>query len=136
MNEYELTYILNVNTAMEDAGRIKDRVEKLLTKHSGIRLREHDLGELALAYPIRKEERGHYVRMHFLGNGNLVDELEQQLKISAPVLRFLTVRVDRDVDPEAKKKEHADAARKLEQEKAASLPEESQAAPEEEAASA
>jgi len=136
MNEYELTYILNVNAAVADTGRMKDRIEKLLTKHSGIRLREHDLGEKTLAYQIRKEERGRYVRMHLLGNGALVDELEQQLKISAPVLRFLTVRVDRNVDPEAKKKEHADAARKLEQERAASAAEESPAAPAEEAASA
>lgn len=131
MNEYELTYILSVNVAQEDSGRIKDRITKLLGKHGGVPLREHDLGEKALAYPIRKEERGRYVRMHFLGNGVLVDDLEQQLRISAPVLRFLTVRVDRNVDPEAKKKEHAEVERKLEQERTAGVTEENPAASEE-----
>ena len=136
MNEYELTYILSVNVAQDDTGRIKDRVNKLLSKHGGIHLREQDLGEKALAYPIRKEERGRYARIHFLGNGALVDDLEQQLRISAPVLRFLTVRVDRNVDPEAKKKEHAEAERKLEQERAAGLTDESPVSPEDEAATA
>ena len=136
MNEYELTYILSVNVAEEDAGKLRDRFDKLLDKHGGIRLREHDFGEQALAYPIHKEERGRYVRMHFLGDGALVDELEQQLKIAVPVIRFLTVRVDRNVDPEEKKKEHAEAAQKIEKEKEVSTADDVEAATSEEAASA
>jgi len=119
MNEYELTYILKVGIDSEESKKVTERLDKLMEKHAGTILREQELGEKALAYRIQKEGRGTYVRRYFLGSGDLVDAIEQQLRITSNVLRFLTVREDRDVDPEQKKKEHAAAALKVKQAKEA-----------------
>lgn len=110
MNEYELNTIFKITVQSEQLQKAKDRINKILPKHGGIELRRVVLGEKLLAYPIAKELKGSYERLHFLGTGALVDALEQQLRILPEVLRFLTVRVDRDVDLEQKKKEHAEAA--------------------------
>jgi small subunit ribosomal protein S6 len=71
-------------------------------------------GTRKLAYEIRKKLRGYYVRFDYCGNGSLVQEMERFFRIDDRVLKFLTVLVDNDVDPEKIKEELAQAEAKKE----------------------
>ena len=47
-----------------------------------------------LAYPIKKNKKGHYVLMNVTATPAAVKEVERQMKINEDMLRYMTVRVD------------------------------------------
>ncbi len=106
MNEYELTYIRRVGLDDAQVKKVESKMTKSFEKHGGEVMDTQDLGEKMLAYPIEKEGKGHYVQFNFVGSGQLVDEIEQQFRITPEVLRFLTIRLSRNADPGQKKKEY------------------------------
>jgi small subunit ribosomal protein S6 len=106
MNEYELTYIRRVNLDQEKIDRMESRISRAFEKHGGEVMLTQDLGERTLAYLIEKEAKGQYIQLNLLGTGNLVDEIEGLFRISPEILRFLTIRLARNVDLEQKKKEY------------------------------
>ena len=62
-----------------------------------------DLGKRKLAYEIAKFQKGHYYVLSFLDDGQVVGELERNLRIEESVLRFMTIRVEDEViDVEAR----------------------------------
>ena len=46
-----------------------------------------------LAYPVRKQMRGYYVRLEYLAPAAAVAELERNIRISDGVFKFLTVKL-------------------------------------------
>ena len=46
-----------------------------------------------LAYPVRKQMRGYYVRLEYVAPGDTVAELERIIRISDGVFKFLTVKL-------------------------------------------
>ena len=50
------------------------------------------IGKRRLAYPIKKKTHGDYTLLTFIGNGKLIDAMEQNFRFSEGVLRYLTVR--------------------------------------------
>lgn len=51
-------------------------------------------GLRALAYPIKKNKKGHYVLMNVTAKPETVAEVERQMKLNEDMLRFLTIKVD------------------------------------------
>jgi small subunit ribosomal protein S6 len=49
-----------------------------------------------LAYPIQKKSTGFYFMLEYEGEGNLVSDLEVTFKRDERVMRFLTVKMDKD----------------------------------------
>lgn len=109
MNEYELTYIRKIGLDQDVVEKMESRITQAFEKNGGVVLQIQDMGEMQLAYVIKKESKGQYIKISFVGTGALVDELERQFRISADVLRFLTVKLASNVDPEQKKKEYAES---------------------------
>ena len=56
----------------------------------------HEWGLRDLAYEIEKERRGYYVLAEYTGTAVAVAELERNLKLSDAVLRFVSVRQEKD----------------------------------------
>jgi small subunit ribosomal protein S6 len=52
-----------------------------------------------LAYDIGKERRGFYLLVEYLSTSAAVAELERNLKLSDVVLRFVSVRQDKNTPP-------------------------------------
>ena len=59
-------------------------------------------GLRTLAYPIQAHKKGIYLYVRYLGGSDIVKELERNLRIWDEVIRYLTVLIDGDVDPEAR----------------------------------
>ncbi len=51
-------------------------------------------GLRTLAYPIKKNKKGHYVLMNVTAAPATIAEIERQMKLSEDLLRYLTVRVE------------------------------------------
>ena len=47
-----------------------------------------------LAYPVRKQMRGYYVRLVYQAPPQLIAELERNLRITEGLFKFLTVKLD------------------------------------------
>ncbi len=47
-----------------------------------------------LAYPIKKQRKGHYSLLNIDGPAEAIHELERRQRISEDVMRYLTVRLD------------------------------------------
>ena len=54
------------------------------------------MGKRRLAYTVRKFQEGIYVLLTVEGSGEMVHELERRLRVTEPVIKFLTVRIDEE----------------------------------------
>jgi small subunit ribosomal protein S6 len=76
-----------------------ERVRKLIEGNGGEIGGIHEWGLRELAYEIEKERRGYYVLVEYTGTAATVAELERNLKLSDAVLRFVSVRQEKDTPP-------------------------------------
>ena len=66
-----------------------------------------------LAYLVRKFNDGNYVLMTIVANGAVVLELERRLRVTEPVIKFITVRMDEEEKRLAKVKALRGTRRKV-----------------------
>lgn len=101
--EYETVYILRPSAGEEVAQKTRDRVEGIITNGGGHVLRYDNWGSRKLAYEIQDRtdnthiERGTYQYYRFIAPNELVAELERNLRIIDPVLKYLTVKLEEDL---------------------------------------
>lgn len=98
---YETTFITRLEMTDEALKALTDRLASVVTAFKGEIVLSEDWGRRKLAYPIQKETRGHYTYMVYTGTGDVVHELERNLRLQEDVLRFLTVNLDKEFDGEA-----------------------------------
>lgn len=96
--EYETIYILRSDVDADAAERVQARVADALERESGKLVKVEAWGRRRLAYPVRKQRRGVYVYMKYVGGGGLVAEVERNLKLQDAVIKFMTVQTADDVD--------------------------------------
>jgi small subunit ribosomal protein S6 len=53
-----------------------------------------DLGEMSLAYPIKKNSRGHFLLFWFDGSGELPQAIAQRIRVDEEILRHLLIHRD------------------------------------------
>ena len=98
--EYETIYVLRPDAGREASESISTRVQDVISKQRGALTRVENWGYRKLAYPVKKHGRGVYVYLKYLGDGELVSELERNLRLQDAVLKFQTVRLE-DVKSDA-----------------------------------
>ncbi len=94
MNKYELALI--VSAKIEDDARA-DAVEKakdIITKFGGTVTEVEDAGKKRLAYEIQKMKEGFYYFIQFDAESDVPAQVEAQVRIMEPVIRYLCVRQD------------------------------------------
>jgi small subunit ribosomal protein S6 len=112
MRRYETIAIVDPDVSPEARVPLFERCQEIISQQNGMLVELDEWGTRKLAYEIRKKLRGYYVRFDYCGNGSLVQEMERFFRIDERVLKFLTVLVDNDVDPEKIKEELAQAEAK------------------------
>jgi len=133
---YEVMFILRPDVADEDADKLIDGFKNTVTHGGGVVKNAEKMGRRKLAYTVRKFDDGNYVLLTIEAGGPVVLELERRLRVSEPVIKFITVRMDEEEKRLAKIKALRNARRKLSAEPAAAPPPPPPAATESEAAHA
>ncbi len=105
MRRYETIAIIDPDVSPEARVPLFERCQEIISQQNGMLMELDEWGTRKLAYEIKKKVRGYYVRFDYCGNGSLVQELERFLRIEERVLKFLTVFLEDDVDPEKVKEE-------------------------------
>ena len=72
---------------------------------------EENWGMKKLAYPIQKKSTGFYQLIEYKAEGNVIADVETELKRDERILRFLTVKLDKHaIAYNEKKRKKAEAA--------------------------
>ena len=98
--KYETMVVLRADLQEAGVKEQLERLRKLLENNAAAVEAVHEWGNRELAYEIQKQRRGFYALFNYTSTAAAVAELERQLKLSDVVLRFVSVRRDKDV-PEA-----------------------------------
>ena len=91
---YEVMFIVRPDMADEDVDKIVSTLESNATA-AGAKLKNTErMGKRRLAYMVRGFNDGIYLLMTVEAEGNVIHEVERRLRVSEPVIKFITVRVD------------------------------------------
>lgn len=97
MRNYEIMFILNPNTPDEEIEKISSQMQNIVTTGGGTVQKAEKMGKRRLAYEVRGFREGFYMLFAFLGNGDIVREFERRLRVMDPVIKYLTVRMDDEI---------------------------------------
>ena len=93
---YEVMFIVRPDVAEEDLDKLIAGLEQTVTNGGGSIRSAEKLGRRKLAYLVRKFNDGNYVLLTIDAGGALIAELERRLRVSEPVIKFITVRMDEE----------------------------------------
>ena len=119
---YETTFITRAELTDEALKTLQEKVSQVISTFQGSVVLSEDWGKKKLAYPIQKEMRGHYTYIVYTGKGDVVHELERNLRMHDHVLRFLTVNLEKEFDAAQFEKRRSDihaASKRREEEREA-----------------
>ncbi len=111
MNQYETVFILTPVLSEDQMKETVKKYEDQLTNNGAEIVHEENWGMRKLAYPIQKKSTGFYQLIEYKAEGNVIADVETELKRDERVLRFLTVKLDKHaVAYNEKKRKKAEAA--------------------------
>jgi small subunit ribosomal protein S6 len=110
---YELMFIVRPDMTEEDQDKLISTLDHAVTSSGGLVKSVEKMGKRRLAYTVRKFHDGLFILLTFEGSGGLVHELERRLRVTEPVIKFLSVRIDEEQKRLDKIKAIKDAKRKV-----------------------
>lgn len=99
---YETVCVIRPEVQGEAVEKIVGKVQRVLTENKVAEVHKNDWGLRKLAYPIANHKTANYLQFVYNGVGDVVAQLERQLNYEDTILRYLTVRVESGVNPNAK----------------------------------
>jgi small subunit ribosomal protein S6 len=89
-------FILRPDVTEEDADKLIAGFTATITGGGGSVKTVEKMGRRKLAYMVRKFNDGNDVLLTVESDGSVVAELERRLRVTEPVIKFLTVRIDEE----------------------------------------
>jgi small subunit ribosomal protein S6 len=93
---YEVMFIVRPDVEDAEVDKLIAGFEHTVTNGGGTVRSTEKWGRRRLAYTVRKFNDGNYILMTIDADGALVHELERRLRVSEPVIKFITVRMDEE----------------------------------------
>ena len=93
---YEVMFIVRPDVAEVDVDKLIAGFTATVTGGGGVVKTVENMGRRKLAYMVRKFNEGTYVLLTIEANGAVVLELERRLRVTEPVIKFITVRIDEE----------------------------------------
>jgi small subunit ribosomal protein S6 len=89
-------FIVRPDAVEEDVDKLIAGFSANITNGGGMVKTVEKMGRRKLAYTVRKFNDGNYVLLTIEANGAVVLELERRLRVTEPVIKFITVRIDEE----------------------------------------
>jgi small subunit ribosomal protein S6 len=89
-------FIVRPDAAEEDVDKLIAGFTANITNGGGMVKTVEKMGRRKLAYMVRKFNDGNYVLLTVEANGAVILELERRLRVTEPVIKFITVRIDEE----------------------------------------
>src|SRR5215469_9937997 len=92
---YELMFIVRPDMPEEELSKLISTLESSVTSGGGT-VKSEIWGKRRLAYTVRRFNDGIFVLLIVEGTGAMMHELERRLRVTEPVIKFITVRTDEE----------------------------------------
>ena len=100
---YDLIFICRPDTPEEEVNKVLTTLEHVVAERGGKVEKLEKWGTRKLAYRVSKNREGFYVYLMLRGSqGEMIKELERRLKVSDPVIKYMTVRLDEELKRQQK----------------------------------
>ena len=109
---YEVMFIVRPDMVDEDMDKLVSSIETQVTTAGGTVKSLEKMGKRRLAYWVGGFQDGFYMLLTVEGGGALVHEIERRLRVTEPVLKFITVRMDEEIKRMEKMKKLRDAKKR------------------------
>lgn len=100
MRLYESIFIGRQDLSQQQIDALGVSLGLFVSQNGGEVVRSEYCGHRKLAYPIKKNAKGHYYIIQMKANSSIVAELNRIMKINEDIIRHLIVKVDEFVDKE------------------------------------
>jgi len=94
MSMYEATFILRQDIPSTEVSKAVDNLTSVIKENDGEVLKHEYWGLRTLAYPVKKNKKGHYIMLILNAPHKGVLELQRRVKLSEDIIRNLTVKID------------------------------------------
>jgi small subunit ribosomal protein S6 len=94
MTKYETIFIAHPDLVEDEVKGLIEKTREVIENLNGQLIKVEDWGRRKLAYKLKKLTKGYYVLIRFRGNGQVLAELERNLRLSDSVLKYQSIRLD------------------------------------------
>ncbi len=102
LREYETVFLVKSDLTDDGVDGVKARVRGIVDREGGKMIRFTVWGKKKTSYPIQKQNRAIYVHAHYLGGSTLVAEIERNLRNLDEVTRYISSRIEDNIDPDTR----------------------------------
>jgi len=93
---YEVMFIVRPDLMEEDVDKLISTLQNHASAAGATVQNVEKMGKRRLAYDVKKFSDGQYVLFVLQADGKAIHELERRLRVSEPVIKFITVRTDEE----------------------------------------
>ncbi|HJX00469.1 MAG TPA: 30S ribosomal protein S6 [Terriglobales bacterium] len=93
---YEVMFIVRPDLQDEEMDKLLSNLQTQATTAGATVKNVERMGKRRLAYTVRKFNDGFYVLLTADADGKSIHEIERRLRVSDPVIKFISVRVDEE----------------------------------------
>ena len=109
MKYYETLYILSPDLPNEEYDSLAQKFSGVVDRSGGVSVKVSMWGKRPLAYEIKKFDRGFFILFRYCGTSPTVLELAREMRLDERLLKFQTIKLSDDEDPETAKEREANA---------------------------
>lgn len=93
---YEVMFIVRPDLQEDEMDKVLSNLETQATTAGATVKTLERMGKRRLAYTVRKFNDGFYVLLTVDADGKAIHEIERRLRVSDPVIKFISVRIDEE----------------------------------------
>ena len=93
---YEVMFIVRPDLIEEDLDKLVATLQTHATGAGATVKNTEKMGKRRLAYDVKKFQEGQYILFTLEGDGKAIHELERRMRVTEPVIKFITVRTDEE----------------------------------------
>src|SRR5438477_612450 len=102
LREYETIFLVRPDLAEDLVDKLVERMRGIVQRDGGKVVRVSNWGKKRTAYEVKKNFRAIYLHVLYLGDSKIVAEFERNLRMTDDVLKYQSVKISEDVDPNAR----------------------------------
>lgn len=99
MRFYEIVFIARQDATSAQVEALAQQYTQVIEKLGGKVAKTELCGLRTLAYPIKKNKKGHYVLFNLGIEPQQIAELERQMSLNESILRYLVINIE-ELDPQ------------------------------------
>jgi small subunit ribosomal protein S6 len=93
---YEVMFIVRPDLQEEEIDKLISNLESQAANAGATVKNVERMGKRRLAYIVRKFVDGFYILLTVDADGKAIHEIERRLRVSEPVIKFISVRIDEE----------------------------------------